>query len=244
MRKNTLVRLGKHKIVYGDATEMVAYENLFKENEKIDLLLTDPPYNVNYQGSKKKRKKLLNDSLKERYPKFVFEFLSNAKHYMLPGAAYYIFTASSEIGTYQNTLKELDMYQSMQLVWVKNHFVLSFADYKAKHEHIMYGWKKGVAHKFYGAKNENTVLSYPKPTKNVYHPTQKPDECIKRLILNSSIEGDIVFDPFLGSGTTLLQAQANNRRCYGIELDVEYINIIISRFKHFYPEEKIIFEEM
>jgi len=232
-----LYKLGKHRLLYGDATKEASYKILFDKEQRIELLLTDPPYNVNYSGARTKRKKILNDNLKQRYSQFVFEFLQHSYKHMREGGAYYIFCGGKEISTYMMILKELDFYQSINLVWAKNHFVLSFADYKLKHEPILYGWKKGRAHRYYGAKNQTSVLEYPKNIRNSYHPTQKPGQLIRKLMLNSSQPGDLIFDPFLGSGTTLLEAQANNRVCYGIELDRDNIKTIVNRFKYAYPDE-------
>jgi len=225
--------------LYGDATIEKSYNLLFNKEEKVDLLLTDPPYNVNYSGVRKKRRKILNDNLQGRYYQFVFDFLQYTGQHMKKGGVYYIFCGGKEMKSYLDILSELDFHQSTQLVWVKNHFVLSFADYKSRHEPILYGWKKGAAHRYYGAKNQSSVLEYPKNIRNTYHPTQKPRALIQKMILNSSKEEGIIFDPFLGSGTTLLEAEQNNRICYGIELDYENIKTIINRFKYLYPCEKI-----
>lgn len=238
MKRNTCIKLGHHRLFYGDATNSESYKHLF-ENDKCNLFLVDPPYNVNYSGSKKKRRKLLNDNLQSRYKQFVTALLENSFYYMQQGSSYYIFVAGKEMGTYKDILGNLDAHQSLDLVWVKNHFVLSFADYKAKHEHILYGWKKGAAHNFYGANNQTTVLEFRKPSKNKYHPTQKPSDLIRMLILNSTQEKEIIFDACLGSGTTLLEAQKTNRICYGMEMDIEYVKTIINRFKFHYPNEKI-----
>ncbi|TLG77363.1 site-specific DNA-methyltransferase [Culicoidibacter larvae] len=122
---------------------------------------------------------------------------------------------------------------------MKNHFVLSFADYKAKHECIQYGWKKGAAHKFYGPKNASTVFNYSKPVKSLLHPTMKPLELVKELLQHSTLKGDVVLDPCGGSGTTMLAAEELGRMCYMIEIDPEYIKSIINRYLHFYPDAKI-----
>lgn len=243
---NSLIQLDNHKIIFGDSTNLKLYEELFEE-QFIDLVVTDPPYNVNYKGGlrqKNQRKQILNDNLQARYKEFIGKYLQNMKEYMNDGAPYYIFTGYSEIGTYQDVLSKLDYYQSIGLIWAKNHFVLSFADYKAKHEHILYGWKKGKAHSFYGAKNSSTVLSYPKPVRSKYHPTTKPQELIRLLIENSSEIGNLIFDAFLGSGTTLLESHKLGRICYGFELDEEYIRVIVNRYKHLNPNVDVIIKKL
>lgn len=236
---NTIITLDNNILVYGSSTNTKLYPEVMKDI-KIDLLLTDPPYNVSYSGTtKKKRKRILNDNLKNNYEQLVIDFLRLSYIYLKPGAPYYIFAAGKELGTYHRVLEQLDMYQSTSLVWIKNHFVLSFADYKAKHEHILYGWKKGEKHKWYGAKNCSTTLNHVKPYRSVYHPTTKPRALIRELILNSSKPGDIVFDPFGGSGTTLIECAKQNRTCIMFELDLEYIQTIINRYRFHFPNANI-----
>lgn len=236
LKINTIIEIDNHTVVYGSSTNMKLYPVVMKDR-KIDLLLTDPPYNVAYSGTtNKKRKRLLNDNLKNEYEQFVINFLRLSYIYLKPGAPYYIFAAGKELGTYHKVLEQLDMYQSVSLVWIKNHFVLSFADYKAKHEHILYGWKRGEKHKWYGANNCSTALNFAKPYRSTYHPTTKPRALIRELLLNSSQPGDIVFDPFGGSGTTLLECEKHDRTCIMFELELEYIQTIINRYKFHYPE--------
>ena len=243
---NSLIQLDEHKIIFGDSTNPKLYKELFEE-QRIDLVVTDPPYNVNYKGGvrqKNKRKQILNDNLQSQYKMFIEQYLKNMKEYMNDGSSYYIFTGYSEVGTYQDVLSKLDYYQSIGLIWAKSHFVLSFADYKAKHEHILYGWKKGRAHSFYGAKNSSTLLNYPKPVRSKYHPTTKPKELIKLLIENSSVIESIVFDAFLGSGTTLLESHKLGRVCYGFELDEEYVQVIIRRYMNLNPNAQITIKKL
>lgn len=103
-------------------------------------------------------------------------------------------------------------------------------DYSSKHEFILYGWYK--KHKFYGG-HDVSIWEHPRPNKSDLHPTMKPVELITRAILNSSEEGDIVYDPFLGSGSTLIACEASDRICYGFELEPHYCDVIIKRFKDY-----------
>jgi DNA modification methylase len=126
------------------------------------------------------------------------------------------------------------MYFSSILVWLKNQHVISWIDYMSKVEFVMYGWKG--KHKFYGSNNEMNVLEFDKPIKSKLHPTMKPVELVKRLINNSSKVGDIVYDAFLGSGTTLIAAQELGRTCYGTELDEHYCDVIVLRWVNYMKE--------
>ncbi|WP_171015068.1 DNA-methyltransferase [Culicoidibacter larvae] len=227
---------GKHLLVYGDATKIETYSCIEKHGSSVQLLLTDPPYNVNYSGTKRKnRRQLINDNLGDRYTEFLTRLLDNAARVMNPGASYYVFMASSSITELYAACDAAELYRSSLLLWIKNHFVLSFADYKVKHECIQCGWKRGATHKFYDPKNLSTVFNYPKPTRSKEHPTMKPIPLVKELIQYSSMPGDIVLDPCSGSGTTMLAAQEFGRRCYMIEIDLEYIHSIIYRYLYFNP---------
>jgi DNA modification methylase len=115
------------------------------------------------------------------------------------------------------------------LVWIKNSQVIGRRDYLAKHELIAYGWHG--AHRFYKSKDKS-VFFYPKPNKSPLHPTTKPAGLIRRLLLNSTKIGDVVYEPFCGSGTTLIACQQTERRCLAVEIDPNYCQTIIDRFKN------------
>ena len=118
------------------------------------------------------------------------------------------------------------------LTWVKNNHVLGRSDYNYKHEPIVYGWKQKGTHQFYGnGKKKTSVWDYPKPLKNDLHPTMKPIEVLSNAILNSTKKRHLVFDNFLGSGSTMVAAHQLNRKCYGLELDPKHCQVIIDRMK-------------
>ena len=117
-----------------------------------------------------------------------------------------------------------------ELIWVKKNHVLCRCDYNYKHEPILFGWKQKGTHKFYAKDSPTSVLEFNKPHQSKLHPTMKPVELIAYLIGNSSKQGQIVIDTFLGSGTTLIAAEKTNRCCYGIEMDPHYCEVIIRRW--------------
>lgn len=239
IQKGDIVCLNQHKLIYGDSTESDSYYQLL-EKQEVDLVVTDPPYNVSYVGKTKEKKRIMNDKmLKEQFEHFLYAAFSNVHDYLKEGRPYYAFMASLSIRELHNALERNDLYVSNFLIWVKNHFVLSRTDYKMKHEMVVYGWKKGNAHVFYGAKNESSILSYKRPTRNKYHPTEKPIDLLRHLINNSSQENDKVLDPFLGSGSTFIACEYENRIGYGIELDKQYVIATINRFLYYFPHAKI-----
>lgn len=119
------------------------------------------------------------------------------------------------------------------LVWVKNNHVLGRCDYHYKHEPVFFGWKEGGTHEFYGGSSCFSVLEFNKPMKNDLHPTMKPIELCEYLVKNSSKNRDTVLDIFLGSGSTLIACEKTGRKCYGMELSPQYVDVIIKRWQDF-----------
>lgn len=255
-----IYELGEHRLICGDCTDPETLARLMGDN-KADLILTDPPYNVDYTGKTKEELKIDNDKKSDAQ---FFEFLKSAYSAMFgaakAGAAFYIFYAQLNSDTFINALKAAGYKPHQYLVWVKNVFTLSYADYKWKHEPIMYGWKDGGSHNFYGAINESTVIDEhkdynkmnkqelveaikeierrtpadviyeKKPARNAEHPTMKPVELLTALIKNSTKAEDVILDPFGGSGSTLIAAAKTNRAARVCELDPHYCDVIRKRW--------------
>ena len=255
-----IYELGWHRLICGDSTEDDILSAVMGDS-KADLILTDPPYNVDYAGKTDEKLKIDND--KKDSAAFT-DFLTKAFVSMFAtakaGAAFYIFYAQVNSDLFINALKNAGYKPHQYLVWVKNIFTLSFADYKWKHEPIMYGWKDGASHNFYGALNLSTVFdkkkdiekmskeelktelkrianSIPqdiiyekKPPRNTEHPTMKPVELLTTFIKNSTKSEDIVLDPFGGSGTTLIAAAKTGRTARLVESDPHYCDVIRRRW--------------
>jgi site-specific DNA-methyltransferase (adenine-specific) len=129
-------------------------------------------------------------------------------------------------------LLDLEVWRQT-LVWVKDVFVLGRSDYHYRHEPIFYGWKQGAAHYFVDDRTQDTIWEIPRPRRSTEHPTMKPVALVERAIRNSSKAGEIVLEPFGGSGTTLLATEATKRRCRCIELDPRYCDVIVNRWEAF-----------
>lgn len=206
----------------------------------IDLLLTDPPYNVNYKG---KAGTIKNDNMKaEEYREFLTAAFSNAYEYMKAGAPFYVWYADKKQDNIFLALKESQLRPRQVLIWNKNNLVLGWQDYQQKHEPCLYGWKEGAAHKWYSDRKQTTVLDFKKPNKNRLHPTMKPVEMLRYLIGNSTQEGDKVLDLFGGSGSTLIACEELNRQCYMLELDPEYCKVIIERWENLTGKKAVLCE--
>lgn len=218
--------LGPHRLLVGDATQDL---DSLMQGDQADLVLTDPPYNVDYQGGT--GLKIENDKL---LPLDFYTLLNNAfaqaSANAKAGAGLYIFHADSERVTFQTAAEDTGWTIRQNLVWVKSSLVLGRQDYHWRHEPILYGWLAGSAHRWYGDRKQSTVLEFDKPARNADHPTMKPVGLVSYLVCNSTQTGGIVLDPFAGSGSTLIACHSTNRIARLVELDPRYADVILRRY--------------
>lgn len=227
--------LGEHRLLCGDSREQANMQRLTK-GAQVDLLWTDPPYGVNYMVSPKpsKTRKLeaISADSPEEVEKTLVAVMKNCDSAMRPGCPFYIAHPSGPVSvTFGRLVLDLDWLFHETLVWVKDRLVLGHADYQHRHEPIIYGWKRGAARSWYAGRDKNTVLEVPRPKTSHEHPTMKPVELVAELVANSSKRGDVVLDPFSGSGTTILACQQLERRGFGMELMPRYADVIVARWE-------------
>ena len=227
--------LGNHRLVCGDATQASSYEQLLA-GQRVQMIWSDLPYNVNYANSAKdklrgKHRPILNDNLGEGFYDFVFDALS----LMLPhcDGAVYIAMSSSELDTLQAAFRAAGGKWSTFIIWAKHTFTLGRADYQRQYEPILYGWPEGSSRHWCGDRDQGDVWNIKKPARNDLHPTMKPVELMERSIRNSSRPGEVVLDCFGGSGSTLIAAEKSGRRCFMMELDPKYCDVIVRRWQEF-----------
>lgn len=234
-----IYQLGNHCLMCGDSTNKIDVEKLMNGN-KADLLVTDPPYNVNYQGATKDALTIENDSMSsEQFNEFLTKAFNRAFESIKNGASFYIWYASREHINFETALKNAGLEVRQQLIWNKNSMVLSRQDYHWKHEPCLYGWKDGANHNWYSDRTQTTILEFNKPARNGEHPTMKPLDLIGYLIKNSSKENDIVLDLFGGSGSTLIASEQLNRQCFMMEYDPKYVDVIIKRWETLTGEKAV-----
>jgi DNA modification methylase len=238
-RPGDVWELGKHRLVCGDATDPKSYE-LLMADARADMVFTDPPYNVDYANSARdkmrgKDRPILNDNLGDGF----YDFLLAALSPMLERCtgAIYIAMSSSELDTLQQAFRAAGGKWSTFIIWAKNTFTLGRADYQRQYEPILYGWPEGQNRHWCGDRDQGDVWNIKKPQKNDLHPTMKPVELVERAIRNSSRPGDIVLDPFGGSGTTLIAAEKTGRIGWLIELDPKYVDVIVRRWQDWTGQE-------
>lgn len=233
---------GEHRIVCGDALDPKHLMQLLGEC-RASMVHTDPPYGVSYDrnnrpkapGSREEHSRpIANDDLSPSQYRRWFERLSGVLHESsIPGAPFYIWNSHRNIGLMHELLGAQGFKVASLIVWAKESFSPGFGDYNEQVEYAVYGWKagKGVRHPWYGPSNASTLWQVHRDrTQDYHHPTQKPLELAERAIRNSSKRGEIVFDPFLGSGTTLIAAARLGRRCMGFEIDPRYVDVIVRRY--------------
>jgi DNA modification methylase len=226
-RQGDLWFLGSHRLYCGDATKPGDVEKLM-DGKKANLVVTDLPYNVDYQGVAGKIK---NDNMEDKeFYEFLFASFKNMYNTMADGAPIYVFHADRETVNFRTAFKNAGFFYHQTCIWVKNVAVISRADFMYSHEPIIYGWKPTSTHKFYGGRKNKTTWFYDKPSKNTYHPTTKPTSLISYPIRNSSLENSIVLDLFGGSGSTLCASEQLNRICYIMELEEKFADVITKRY--------------
>ncbi|NCP41626.1 MAG: site-specific DNA-methyltransferase, partial [Rhodoferax sp.] len=213
--------LGGHRLLCGDSTKAECFEQLL-QGEPVDMVFTDPPYNVNYANTAKDKMRgtnraILNDNLGDGFYDFLLAALTPTIANCRGGI--YVAMSSSELDVLQSAFREAGGKWSTFVIWAKNTFTLGRSDYQRQYEPILYGWPEGATRHWCGDRDQSDVWQIKKPHKNDLHPTMKPVELVERAIRNSSRPGNVVLDPFGGSGTTLIAAEKSGRLARLIELD-------------------------
>ena len=225
--------LGKHRVMCGDSTSVDAMQTLV-QGQLVDMWLTDPPYNVAYEGGTKEKLTIQNDSMgDDQFRQFLRDAFVTADTVMKQGAVFYIWHADSEGYNFRGACRDAEWIVRQCLIWKKSSLVMGRQDYHWKHEPCLYGWKDGAGHLWAADRKQTTILEFDKPSRNGEHPTMKPVALFEYQMLNNTKGGDIILDSFGGSGTTLLAAEKNGRHSRLMELDPKYCDVIVKRWQDF-----------
>ena len=228
-----IYQLGKHRLMCGDSTSIDHLERLC-DGQSVDMWLTDPPYNVAYEGGTKEKLTIKNDSMgDDQFRQFLRDAYTAADAVMKPGSVFYIWHADSEGYNFRGAGKDVNWKVRPCLIWKKSSLVLGRQDYQWQHEPCLYGWKEGASHLWASDRKQTTILEFDKPSRNGEHPTMKPVALFEYQLLNNTKGGDIVLDSFGGSGTTLIAAEKNGRVARLMELDPKYCDVIVKRWEDF-----------
>lgn len=219
--------LGRHRLICGDSTKAETYD-LLMGSTKANLVITDPPYNVNYEGSAGKIK---NDNMADdTFYNFLLDAYTQMHSAMADDASIYVFHADTEGLNFRKAFADAVFYLSGCCIWKKQSLVLGRSPYQWQHEPCLYGWKKNGKHQWYTGRKETTIWEFDKPKKNGDHPTMKPIPLLAYPIMNSSMSNSVVLDPFGGSGSTLIACEQTDRICYTVELDEKFCDVIVKRY--------------
>lgn len=225
--------LGKHVLVCGDSRDQSSWDLLFSDGVLAQMMWTDPPYGVSYVGKTSEALTIQNDKLSpSELEAFLSIVLGLALSKIKDGSSIYVASPAVPLfHVFGTVLLALNVWKHT-LVWAKDRFVLGRSDYHYRHEAIFYGWKEGASHYFVDDRTQDSVHEIDRPSRNAEHPTMKPVELIQLHIRNSSKDGWVIVDPFGGSGSTLIAADAEGRVSRLIELDPIYCDVIRKRWTH------------
>ena len=239
-----IYQLGKHRLMCGDSCSTTDMEKLCGD-QLVDMWLTDPPYNVAYEGKTKDALKIQNDSMgDDQFRQFLRDAYVTADIVMKPGAVFYIWHADSEGYNFRGAAQDAGWKVRQCLIWKKSTMVMGRQDYHWKHEPCLYGWKEGAGHLWATDRKQTTILEFDKPSRNGEHPTMKPVALFEYQLLNNTKGGDIVLDSFGGSGTTLIAAEKNGRVARIMELDPKYCDVIVKRWEDFTGKKAELLTEL
>lgn len=248
--------LGRHRLMCGDSTSETDVQALL-DGQEMDMVLTDPPYNVNYQGT---AGTIINDNMKSNeFRQFLRKAFVNIRQALKKGCTFHIWYADSEGYNFRGACAEAGLIVRQQLIWVKNSATIGRQDFQHQYESVLsglsldeaaqdaqegfspclYGWKDGKAHNWYKKRKERDVMFFDKPRASKEHPTMKPVLLFDYEMQCNTKPGDNVLDLFGGSGTVIIAAQQNKRTAYVMEYDPKYVDVIIDRWEKFTGQKAV-----
>jgi DNA modification methylase len=242
--------LGNHRLMCGDSTNITDVEKLM-DGDKASLVVTDPPWNVAYgtnlannaQGYK--AREIMNDNFAtdKEWEDFLTGTFTCINLVTLPGCPIYCVMGASEWPAVDKALRTAGFHWSSTIIWTKDTLVLSRKDYHTQYEPIWYGWKSdGPRIWTVQDRKQSDVWECDRPKRSELHPTTKPVELIERAVLNSSNQGVTIFEPFGGSGSTLIACEKTGRKNRSMELDPKYCDVIVKRWEDFTGKQAVLSE--
>ncbi len=264
-----LYEIGNHRLYCGDSCLEDSYIKLMRGNKADMVFTDPPYNVNYKGSGENTSNGILNDKMDSvKFREFLVAAFKQVRTAIKGGAGLYVFHASSTQAIFEDAIVANEMEIHNQLIWNKPSAGLGMGDYRAKHEPFFYAGVREVKPNFYGDRTHTTILDFQKtdtalanwakqqkeaesqgrttiwtmkrePTKDYVHPTQKPVELVMYALNNSSKVDDVVLDPFLGSGSTLIACEKTNRACYGLELDPRYADVIVQRWVEYTSNRNI-----
>ncbi len=236
--------LGRHRVLCGDCTVATDVLRLCGER-KARMVWTDPPYGVDYanHGNNKwgRHDPIANDALDDEGMARLWAEALTLAATVADGDLYVAAPAGPPLTILDETIRDCTPWERHQwLVWVKQQLVLGRSNYHYRHEQICYGWLRGGTSSWSVGRDQDSVFEVDRPSVSEEHPTMKPVELVAPMLENSSQPGDAVYDPFLGSGTTLIAAEKTGRLCYGMEIEGRYCDVAVVRWGLLTAKEAVL----
>lgn len=234
-KRGDLWLLGDHRLMCGDSTSAEDVARLM-DGERAVLMNTDPPYGIAYvsnaqsKGQAGEFAEIENDALDgPKLQEFLESVIRVAAPHLGETTAFYLWHPMLTQGTF---FAAADILIHRQIIWVKPSLVFGRGDYHWRHELCFYGWVKGKRPPFYGERNQTTIWEVGRENDKI-HPTQKPVELFAIPMRNHTRSGEVVYEPFSGSGSQLIAAEQLGRRCYAMELEPKYVDVAVARWEKF-----------
>ncbi|OUS03999.1 DNA methylase [Rhodobacterales bacterium 52_120_T64] len=233
-------QMGSHRLICGDSTSADVVGRLLGDVKPL-LMVSDPPYGVEYDpgwrnqtgaSATKRTGKVLNDDRADWREAWS----------LFPGDVAYVWHGALHAATVAESLEAVGFKVRSQIIWAKDRLVLSRGDYHWQHEPCWYAVKKTGKGHWAGDRKQTTLWQIANKDQDAetVHGTQKPVECMRRPILNNSNLGQTIYEPFMGSGTTLIAAETTARVCFGIELNPAYVDVTVERWQQFSGEAAVL----
>jgi DNA modification methylase len=230
VKTGDLWALGSHRLLVGDAQDDRAVARV-AGGQPVDMVWTDPPYGVDYEGGSRKRERIANDALDGNGLQLLIGAVLGAAPLRAGGAFYCMTPTGPKFVNFLVALRAAGLDLKQTLVWIKDRYSPGRADYHTRHEAFAYGWRPGATHYFIDDRTQDTVWEIERPGRSQHHPTTKPTELVARAIRNSTQPGERVYDPFAGSGTTLIAAEMTGRVCVAMEIKPAFAQVAIERWQ-------------
>jgi len=238
-REGDIWLLGKHRLVCGDCTVSLYVEYVLN-GVRPHLMVTDPPYGVNYEPAWRTvladnpnelaKGKVLNDDRADWQDAWA----------LFPGDVAYVWHGGLHASTVAKSLGAAGFTIRSQIIWDKTRLIIGRGDYHWQHEPCWYCVRDGRKGHWAGGRSQTTIWQIPHRKSETGHSTQKPVECMKRPIENNSSPGQAVYEPFCGSGTTIIAAEMTGRACHAIELNPAYVDVAVERWQAFTGEQAVL----
>lgn len=244
--RGAIFELGDHRLICGDATDLTDALLVAPPDTGVNLMWTDPPYGVDYEGKTKDRLTIQNDGAGTLY-QLLIESFQVANRVLAESAPVYVTgPPGPRIAEFIRAFETTGWDLRQLCIWIKDQFVMGHNDYHYRHEPLLLGYVPGPGKRgrggvnWFGDNAQSSVFEIDRPKASTDHPTMKPVELIERCLANSTRAGMTVYDPFVGSGSTIIACETLRRKCIALELDPGYCDVAVKRWEKFTGKRAVV----